>query len=107
MPASRGSGHFCRFVNILPTKFSKCLQKPRSLLRHFIGEVLVDVHGDLDIFVSKAMLHILGGSTQLRKHGGMGVSEIMEPNVLRADGFQNFIMRPSKGVRVIHGSGFG
>lgn len=24
-----------------------------------------------------------------------------------ADGFQNFIMRPSKGVRVIHGSGLG
>ena len=38
---------------------------------------------------------------------GEGVSEIMEPNVLRADGFQNFIMRPSKGVRVIHGSGLG
>ena len=38
---------------------------------------------------------------------GEGVSEIMEPDVLRADGFQNFIMRPAKSVRVIHGSGLG
>ena len=34
---------------------------------------------------------------------GEGVSEIMEPNVLRADGFQNFIMGSSESVRVIHG----
>ena len=38
---------------------------------------------------------------------GEGVSEIMEPNVLRADGFQNFVMGSPEGVRVIHGSGFG
>ena len=25
-----------------------------------------------------------------------GVSEIMEPNVLRADGLQNFVMRPAE-----------
>ena len=35
------------------------------------------------------------------------VSEIMEPNVLRTDGFQNFVMGSPEGVRVIHGSGYG
>ena len=38
---------------------------------------------------------------------GEGVAQVMESDVLRADGFQNFIMRPAKSVRVIHGSGFG
>ena len=36
-----------------------------------------------------------------------GVAEIVEPNMLRADGLQNFVMGPSKGVRVIRGSGLG
>ena len=36
-----------------------------------------------------------------------GMSEVVEPDVLRADGFQNFIMRPPEGVWVIHGSGLG
>ena len=31
----------------------------------------------------------------------------MEPDVFRADSFQNFIMGSAKSVRVIHGSGFG
>ena len=31
----------------------------------------------------------------------------MEPDMLRADGFQNFIVGPAEGVRVIHGSSLG
>ena len=31
----------------------------------------------------------------------------MEPDVFRADSFQNFIMGSTESVRVIHGSGFG
>ena len=31
----------------------------------------------------------------------------MEPNVLRTDGFQNFVMGSAESVRVIHGSGLG
>ena len=34
---------------------------------------------------------------------GEGVPEIMKPNVLRADSFQNFIMGSTESVRVIHG----
>ena len=36
---------------------------------------------------------------------GEGVAQIVKTDVLRADGFQNFIVRPAEGVRVIHGSG--
>ena len=36
-----------------------------------------------------------------------GVAQIVKPDVLRADGFQNFAMGSPEGVRVIHGSGFG
>ncbi len=35
------------------------------------------------------------------------MSEVVEPDVLRADGLQNFIVGSPEGVRVIHGSGFG
>ena len=77
MPASLRSGHFCRFVNILPTKFLKRVQKLRTFLRHFVGEVLVDVHGDLNIFMPKAVLHILGGGTEFCKHGGVSMTQGM------------------------------
>ena len=36
-----------------------------------------------------------------------GMSEVVEPDVLRADGLQNFVMGSAEGIRVIHGSGFG
>lgn len=75
MPASRGSGHFCRFVNILPTKFSKCVQKPCSLLGQGISEFLVYVHSDLNVFVAQAVLHIFGRGTTLCKHSGMSDSQ--------------------------------
>ena len=32
-----------------------------------------------------------------------GMSEVVEPDVLRADSFQNFIMGSTESVRVIHG----
>lgn len=45
--------------------------------------MLVDVHGDLNVFMSQAMLHILGGGAQLRKHGGMGVTQGMVVELLK------------------------
>ena len=36
-----------------------------------------------------------------------GVPQIMKPDVLRADGLQNFVVGSPEGVRVIHGSGLG
>ena len=31
----------------------------------------------------------------------------MEPDMLRTNSFQNFVMRPAESIRVIHGSGLG
>ena len=42
-----------------------------------------------------------------QRQRGEGVSEIMEPDMLRTDDLQNFIVGPAEGVRVIHGSGLG
>ena len=42
-----------------------------------------------------------------QRQRGEGVSEIVKPDVLRADGLQNFIVGSPEGVRVIHGSGLG
>ncbi len=42
-----------------------------------------------------------------QRQRGEGVSEIMEPDVLRADGLQNFVMGSAESIRVIHSSGLG
>ena len=42
-----------------------------------------------------------------QRQRGEGVAQVMEPDMLRADGLQNFIVGSPEGVRVIHGSGFG
>ena len=42
-----------------------------------------------------------------QRQRGEGVPQVVKPDVFRADGLQNFVMGPSKGVRVIHGSGLG
>ena len=38
-----------------------------------------------------------------QRQRGEGVSEVVEPDMLRTDGFQNFVMRSPESVRVIHG----
>ena len=42
-----------------------------------------------------------------QRQRGEGVSEIVKPDVLRADGLQNFIVGSPESIRVIHGSGLG
>ena len=42
-----------------------------------------------------------------QRQRGEGVSEIMEPNVLRTDGLQDLLMGVPEGVRVEHGAGLG
>ena len=42
-----------------------------------------------------------------QRQRGEGVSEIMEPDVFRADGLQNFVMGSAEGIRVIHSPGLG
>ena len=38
-----------------------------------------------------------------QRQRGEGVAKIVKPDVLRADGFQNFVMGSPEGIRVIHG----
>ena len=40
-----------------------------------------------------------------QRQRGEGMSEVVEPDVLCANSFQNFVMRPAESIRVIHGSG--
>ena len=52
--------------------------------------MLIDVHGDLDVLMSQAVLHILGGGTPFCKHGGVGVAqgmvvEFLKPQFPRCD----------------------
>ena len=42
-----------------------------------------------------------------QRQRGEGVAQVMEPDVFRADGFQNFVMRSAESVRVIHSPGLG
>ena len=42
-----------------------------------------------------------------RQQRGKGVAEIVKPNVFHTDDLQNFVIRPSEGVRVIHSPGLG
>lgn len=37
--------------------------------------MLIDLHCDLNVFVTEAVLHIFGRSTLLGKHGGVGVTK--------------------------------
>ena len=80
-----------------------------------IGGVLLHLRRGMGVGVQREASRIVTQRVGQRFHvhpafqrqRGEGVSEIMEPNVLRADGFQNFIMGSPEGVRVIHGSGLG
>ena len=42
-----------------------------------------------------------------QRQRGEGVAQVMEPNVFRADGLQNFVVGSPEGIRVVHGSGLG
>ena len=39
--------------------------------------MLIDLHCDLNVFVTEAVLHIFGRSTLFGKHGGVGVAQIL------------------------------
>ena len=51
--------------------------------------------------------HSLHVHNVLQFHGCEGVSEVVKPAVLRADGLQDLLMGVAEGVRVEHGAGLG
>ena len=80
-----------------------------------VGGILFHLRRGVGVGVQREPSRVVTQGTGQRFHvypafqrqRGEGVSEIMEPNVLRTDGFQNFVMRPAEGVRIVHGSSLG
>ena len=79
----------------------------RCVLSHLRSGVGVDIQREPRRVVPQRAGQRFHVHPAFQRQRGEGVSEIMEPNVFRADSFQNFIMGSTESVRVIHGSGFG
>ena len=45
--------------------------------------MLIDLHCDLNVLVTEAVLHIFGRSTLLGKHGGVGVTKTVEIKLVK------------------------
>ena len=73
-----------------------------------IGSVLLHLRRGMGVSVQREPCRVVAQRAGQRFHvypafqgqRGEGVSEIMEPNVLRADGFQNFVMGSPEGVPI-------
>ena len=80
-----------------------------------VGGVLLHLGRGVGIGVQGEASRVVAQRTGQRFHihaafqgqRGEGMSEIVKPDMFRADGLQNFVMRPAESVRVIHGSGLG
>ena len=78
-----------------------------SVLLHLRRGMGVGVQGEASRIVTQCAGQCLYVHPAFQRQRSEGVAEIMKPDMFRADGLQNFVMRPPKSVRVIHGSGFG
>ena len=78
-----------------------------SVLFHLGRGMGVGVQGEPSRVVAQRAGQRFHIHPAFQRQRGEGVAQVMEPDVLRADGLQNFVMGSPEGVRVIHGSGFG
>ena len=79
----------------------------RCVLSHLRRGVGVGVQGEPRRIVAQRAgqrFHIYSAFQRQRCEG---MSEVMKPDVFRADSFQNFIMGSTESVRVIHSPGLG
>ena len=67
----------------------------------------VGAESEARVIVSQCAGHRLDVHTVLEGQRGEGVSEVVEPDVLRADGLQDLLMGVAEGIRVEHGAGLG
>ena len=74
-----------------------------SVLLHLGRGVGVGVQGEPRRIVAQRAGQRFHVYPAFQGQRGEGMSEVVEPDVFRADGFQNFIMGSSESVRVIHG----
>ena len=77
--------------------FGFVLPDEADKLREFSPSIRISLRLRIHQAQAKNFCHVLD----------IRVAQVMEPYVFRADGFQNFIMRPAESIRVIHGSGLG
>ena len=78
-----------------------------SVLFHLGRGVSIGVQGEASRVVAQRAGQRFHVHPAFQRQRGEGVAKIVKPDVLRADGFQNFIMGSPESVRVIHGSGLG
>ena len=74
---------------------------------HLRRSVGVGAEGEACVIVSQRAGQRLDVHAVLEGQSGEGVSEIMEADVLRTNGFQYLVVGMAKRVRVEHGAGLG
>ena len=79
----------------------------RGVLLHLGRGVGVGVQGETRRVVAQRAGQRLYVHAAFQGQRGEGVAQVMEPDVLRTDGFQNFGLGSPESIRVIHGSGLG
>ena len=67
----------------------------------------VGVESEARVVVSQCAGQRLDVHTVLEGQRGEGVSEVVKPDVFRADGLQDLLMGVAEGIRVEHGAGLG
>ena len=74
---------------------------------HPLRGVGVGAESEARVVVSQRTGQRLDVHSVLEGQRGEGVSEVVKPDVLRADGLQDFLMGVAEGIRVEHGAGLG
>lgn len=74
---------------------------------HPLRGVGVGAEGKARVIVSQCAGQRLAVHAVLEGQRGEGVSEVVKPDVFRADGLQDLLMGVAEGVRVEHGAGLG
>lgn len=67
----------------------------------------VGAEGKARVVVAQRTRQCLDIHAVLEGQRGKGVSEVVKPDVFRADGLQDLLMGVPEGVRVEHGAGLG
>ena len=74
---------------------------------HPLRGVGVGAEGKARVVVAQRTRQRLDIHAVLEGQRGEGVSEVVKPDVLRADGLQDLLMGVPEGVRIEHGAGLG
>ena len=74
---------------------------------HPLCGVGVGAESEARVIVSQCAGQRFDVHTVLEGQRGEGVSEVVKPDVLRADGLQDLLMGVPEGVRIEHGAGLG